>query len=273
MKNILIKLIIFLFFFYSCSGNKNKSKNTNENVDKIIIEKQSDTVKELSFEVINIISHNETAFTQGLIFYNGYLYESTGLEGMSKLYKIDVETGKILKHINLDSNLFGEGITIVNNKIYQVTWHNQLFLQYDVNTFKKLKEVKYYGECWGLTNNDSMLILSDGSSYLRFIDTNNFSVVSSKLVTYKNKQLTNINELELIGNKLFANIWGSDIIVIIDINTGKVIAQLDITELHNIIKEESKMPDVANGIAYNSIKNTFYITGKNWNKIFEIKIR
>ena len=270
MKSILINSILFIYFFFlisSCTKTENIELHSNN-----VVNKPTDTIKELSFEVVNTIPHSETSFTQGLIFYKGYLYEGTGLEGMSKLQKINPETGKVLKSIDLDDNIFGEGVTIFNDKIYQVTWHNQLCFVYDMD-FNKLNEFKYYGECWGITNNDSLLIMSDGSAYLRFINPNNFTILNNKMVDYKGRPLTNLNELELVDDKIYANIWGNDMIVGIDINTGKVSEQLDVSSLHDIVKSEARNPDVTNGIAYNAKKNTFYITGKNWNKIFEIQIK
>ncbi len=269
------KIVIFLatiLLAVSCSGKKNTIEKT-ERIETREVQQQKYEIKELTFTILDTITHDQTLFTQGFIFHNGFLYEGTGLEGQSKLLKIDPKNGKILKTKNLKKEYFGEGITIFDNKIFQLTWHNQTCIVYDLKTFKELNEIKYYGECWGLTNNDSLFILSDGTAYLRFINPEDFSILYSKLITYKDKSLTQINELELVGNKIYANIWGSDIIVVIDFESGNVIEQIDISSLRDIVKEDSYSPEVANGIAYDPKEDVFYVTGKNWSKIFKIKIK
>ncbi len=268
----IILLLIVSLFSVSCSGHKEKQVEQKQEKQAVKEEINPFAIKELQFQIVDTIPHQQTSFTQGLIFYDGYLYEGTGLEGASKLFKINAKNGKILKSHKLKKEYFGEGITIFDNKIFQLTWHNQVCIIYNFKTFKELKEIKYYGECWGLTNNDSLLILSDGTEYLRLINPNDFSVVSSKLVTYKDQRLERINELELVGKIIYANIWGSDIIVGIDFETGKVVEQIDISSLRDIVKKDSMAPEVSNGIAYDAKENVFYITGKNWSKIFKIKI-
>lgn len=285
-KTNFIFLVCALGFLVACSGKdekdeKDKSLNsTNQTIQynntkntKSASVEDSINIEEYSFEIVRTLPHRFDAFTQGLVYDSGILYEGTGLETKSRLEKIDVYSGKILKTIELPSEYFGEGIALLNKKIYQVTWHNQKCLIYDKNSMKKVSELDYFGEAWGLTAiNDSLLILSDGTSTLKFIEPKSFSVVSTRQVTYKEKLLNNINELELVGNKLFANIWGSDIIVIIDIDNGKVVGQIDISSLRLLVTD-SPESEVANGIAYNASKDLFYFTGKNWSKIFEVKIK
>lgn len=279
--NLVCLVCICLFFIVvSCSGKDEDNKNINHadiniqtnstNIDDNVVSR--DTITEYSIEIIRALPHRKDAFTQGLVYDAGVLYEGTGLEGNSKLEKIDANNGKILKIVNLPTEYFGEGIALLNGKIYQLTWHDQKCLVYDMKSMKKISEFDYFGEGWGLSNNDSLLILSDGTSTIKFIEPNSFSVVSTIQVTYNNKLLNNINELELVGDKLFANIWGSDIIVIIDIITSKVVGQIDISSLRPLVSD-SPQAEVSNGIAYNAKKDLFYFTGKNWSKIFEVKIK
>jgi len=205
------------------------------------------------------------------VIYKNKLYEGTGLEGNSKLVKFDLKKWEIEKDIPLKSHYFGEGITILDDKIYQITWLNQTCLVYDLKTMKQINEFSYAGEGWGLTSNDSILFMSDGSSTIRLINPKNFTVISNINITKNNSPVRFINELELVDSLLFANVYGKDLIIIANINTGKIVGEIDISVLRPLVSDY-KYSEVSNGIAYDKENKLFYLTGKHWNKIFIVKI-
>ncbi|NIP29286.1 MAG: glutaminyl-peptide cyclotransferase [Candidatus Dadabacteria bacterium] len=225
-----------------------------------------------SYKIINIFPHDKTAFTQGLEFNDGYLYESTGLYGRSSIRKVDIKTAKILKLKTLSSNYFGEGITILNNRIFQLTWQSRTGFIYNKDTFDMIGSFNYRTQGWGLTNNKKELIYSDGSSKLYFMDPENFKILKILNVSDKEgKAVRNLNELEYINGKVYANIWRSDKIVAINPVTGIVEKWIDLADLRSKLPSHHKV-DVLNGIAYNPENNTFYITGKYWSNLFQIEI-
>ena len=224
----------------------------------------------LGIKVVKTYPHDPHAFTQGLEYYGRFLYESTGETGQSSVRKIELETGKVLQKTELGSEYFGEGLTIFQGKIYQLTWLTKVGFVYDVGTFRKLREFHFYGEGWGLAHDAKNLILSDGTNTLRFLDPETLAVVR-KLEVYDEKQaVTNLNELEYIGDEIYANVWHANRIARIDARSGQVLAWIDCSA---IAAEEQKEPEgVLNGIAYDSARRRLFVTGKDWAHLFEIRV-
>lgn len=225
----------------------------------------------LGYNIVAQFPHDTLAFTQGLEFYKGQLYEGTGENGESQLRKVDLKTGKVLQKIDLDKKYFGEGITFFGDKIYQLTWESHVVFQYDLD-FKLLKTFTIPTEGWGLTHDNQYLIVSDGSSRLYFRDPNTLDSVRTINVSDVSGLVNNLNELEYIKGFIYANIWQTDYIVKIDPQTGKVVGRADFTDLlkkHGLTVYD--LNDVLNGIAYDSVTNRTYITGKRWPAMFEVE--
>jgi glutamine cyclotransferase len=223
------------------------------------------------YKIVNTFSHDPEAFTQGLFLEDGILYESTGLKGKSTVKKIDLKTGKVIKSRNMQDKFFGEGLTIVNDKIIQITWRSKTGFVYDKDSLEILRTFSYKTQGWGITYDGKYLILSDGSDILYFMDPKSFVIVG-KLEVYDEKgKVSNLNELEYINGEIYANIWGKELIARIDPKTGHINSWIDLTGI--LTPEDRKgKEDVLNGIAYNSENNTLLVTGKFWPKIFEIEI-
>jgi glutaminyl-peptide cyclotransferase len=234
----------------------------------------------ITYNMVKDYPHDTASFTQGLIFYKGTLYESTGnpnnaLNNGSWVGPVDITTGKPTKKVTLPSDVFGEGITILNDKVYQITWENRKGFVYDLVTFKKLKEFNYNHEGWGITNNGKELIVSDGSSNLYFWDPETLKELRRISIQDHNGLKNNINELEFINGAVYANVWQTNEILKIDPATGNVIGKLDMTTLKQSYPElegASASEKVLNGIAWDSSGNRLFITGKNWSKLFELKL-
>ena len=223
------------------------------------------------FRVIAEYPHDAAAFTQGLVFTDGRLYEGTGKKGESTLRRIELASGRIEQIVPLDSAYFGEGITILDGKIYQLTWQNRLGIVYDQQTLNPLSTFRYTGEGWGLTHDGKRLILSDGTSTLRLIDPKTFEVVKRLKVRAANGLVDNLNELEFRKGEILANIWYSDRIARISPETGEVLGWIDLTSLYPVRQRSSK-EDVLNGIAYDEANDRLLVTGKNWPKVYEIEV-
>ena len=223
------------------------------------------------YKIINSYPHSTESFTQGLVFDNGTLYESTGLNGRSGIQIVDLETGKIIKSKAIADKYFGEGITIVEDKIIQLTWRAQKGFVYNKNTFDLLKTFSYDSQGWGITYNGKYLIMSDGSNILYFMDPRTFKVRGKLEVYDGDRKLDKLNELEYIDGKIYANVWGTEKLAIINPKTGQVTAWID---LRGLLSKEDKQNriDVLNGIAYNEENQKLYVTGKLWPKLFEIEI-
>jgi glutamine cyclotransferase len=231
-----------------------------------------DSIPVYDYEVINTYPHDTMAFTQGLIFRNGVLYEGTGLYGRSSLRKIELETGNILKIRDLPGSYFGEGITIYHDTIIQLTWRNNIgFVYIEQDTFKLIDSFPYPTEGWGLTHDDTSLIMSDGTDTIRFLDPHTYDEIGTISVTAEGTPVEELNELEYIQNKIYANVWYSDSIAIIDPITGNVEAWLNLKGILNSI-EYGRPPNVLNGIAYDSVNVRLFVTGKLWPSLFEIKV-
>ena len=225
----------------------------------------------LMVEVVNRYPHNSTSYTQGLEFYKGRLFESTGLYGKSWIQGVDLESGKRdeSKKIGLDGNYFGEGITILNDIIYQLTWKEKKCFTYDLNEEILLKgEFLYEGEGWGLCNDGTSLIMSNGTERLTFRNPENFAIEKTIDVYNNLGPIHALNELEFIDGKIYANVYTTNVVVVIDPSTGKVLQEIDGTTL---AVEGRGMGEVMNGIALNHQNGKIYMTGKNWTKLFEVK--
>jgi glutamine cyclotransferase len=224
------------------------------------------------YEVVNTWPHSREAYTQGLIFHEGKLIESTGREGRSSVRRVDLETGDILQKVSLPSEYFGEGLTLLNGKIYQLTWQHQKGFIYDPVTFQKIGEFNYHGEGWGLTHDGQSLILSDGTNRLRYIDPSTFQVKKILTVTDRGAAVSRLNELEYAKGEILANVWGADRIARIDPKSGQVLGWIDLTGL--LPKGEVSDGDaVLNGIAYDEATGRLVVTGKLWPKLFEIRLK
>jgi glutamine cyclotransferase len=227
---------------------------------------------EYKYKVINKFPHDNQAFTQGLLYDDGMLYESTGLEGQSTLRIVTIQTGIPIMKINLENQIFAEGIALFNNQIYQLTYKSQIGFIYDKKTLQLIRRFDYpIKEGWGLTSDGNHLIMSDGSAQLYFIEPTYFSQVDQIEVFDNKGMITYLNELEYINGKVLANIWYKNIIVVIDPANGKVTGKLDLDKLipHEIKQDPNK---VLNGIAWNPLTKHILITGKNWPVLYELEI-
>lgn len=225
------------------------------------------------YTVLNTYNHDLNAYTQGLEFYKGILLEGTGQNGESTLRKTDYKTGTVSKSIPLSPDVFGEGITVFNGKIYQLTWKNKIGFIYNAETLEKEKTFNYFAEIegWGLTHNDKHLIMSDGSSTIYFLDPETQKLAHSINVYSDTNAISQINELEWIDGKIWANVYQKDAIIIINPENGAVESVINFSDLKPKVKQHPEL-DVLNGIAYNPATKTVFITGKNWDKMFEIKL-
>ncbi len=229
------------------------------------------TVPVFGYKVIKVFPHDPEAFTQGLVFHKGVLYEGTGLPGKSSLRKVDPETGRILKLARLPGQLFGEGITLWEDKIIQLTWKSRIGLVYDRETFRWLRKFSYFSEGWGITQDGKQLIMSDGTSFLYFWDPHSFKEIKRIQVLDRGIPITMLNELEYIKGEIFANVYLTDRIVRISPETGQVTGWIDLQGLLSA-KDRTGKEDVLNGIAYDARKDRIFVTGKYWPKLFEIRL-
>lgn len=229
--------------------------------------------KVYSYEIVNTYPHDITSYTQGLEFFNGELYESTGQKGESKLRKVNYKTGEVLKNINLADQYFGEGLTILNNKIYQLTWLSGKGFVYNLDTFKRSSTFKFgeSKEGWGICNDGKMLYKSDGTEKIWLLNPENL-VEENNIQVYTNKgKIGKLNELEWINGKIYANIYQRNGVAIINPKNGATEAVIDFSPLKKEVKQHKGL-DVLNGIAYNPETQTIFVTGKRWDKLFEVRI-
>lgn len=230
-----------------------------------------------SYKIINTYPHDTKAYTQGLEYYKGFLYETTGRRGQSTLRKVDYKTGKVLQSVSLDKKYFGEGMTILNNKIYWLTWENKKGFVYNLETFKQESSFNYdqSKQGWGLTNNGSLLIKSDGTTKIWFLDPNSKKEIKY-IQAYTHKQsIPKLNELEYINGKIYANYYLKPLISIINPKTGVVEGIINLSGLKKEMEKTQKLQaqdEVLNGIAFDKENNRLFVTGKNWGKLFEIEL-
>ncbi|MEO1012873.1 MAG: glutaminyl-peptide cyclotransferase [Bacteroidota bacterium] len=226
-----------------------------------------------TYEVINEYPHDIKAYTQGLEFHADTLYESTGRKGTSWLRKVDFKTGEVLEQVDLDNSFFGEGITILNNKIYQLTWRGRMGFIYDLNSFKKLNNFQYgkSKEGWGLTNDGKKLFKSDGTEKIWLLNPETLTE-QGYIETVTNTSIFNkANELEYVDGKIYANVYQKESMMIIDAISGAIQGVVNFGGLKKRVTQHEAL-DVLNGVAYNPKTNTFFVTGKNWDKLFEVRI-
>ena len=229
-------------------------------------------VPKFGYQIVNIFPHDPNAFTQGLVFLDGKMIESTGQEGHSSLRSVELQTGKILKKVDVPVPYFAEGVALLNNKLYQLTWIHQLGFIYDAQTLEKTGQFNYSGEGWGLASDGRSLLLSDGSNRIRFLDPDSFNVTKTIAVVDGKTPINELNELEYVNGEIYANVWHDDRIAVVDPESGRVKAWIDLTGLlqpGDVTDPEA----VLNGIAFDQASNRLFVTGKLWPRLFEIKIK
>ena len=271
----LFLVILAVSMSMACIGSANDNplppSNINSNTNK------GEKVPTYSFKIVNTYPHDMSAYTQGLVFHNGFLYEGTGGRRSdsfhSSLRKVELQSGKVLQKIDLAGEYFGEGITILNNKIYQLTWEENTCFVYDVNDFKLLREFRYATKGWGLTNDGTNLLMTDGSHLVRTINPENFEVIKTvPVLDEKGRPVIELNELEYVKGEIWANVYTTGWIVRIDPATGKLLGRIDLNEFAEDQMDATPNADVLNGIAYDAASDKIYITGKKWKQLFEITI-
>ena len=247
--------------------------NAQEEISTKITILNDELPKIYGYTIINEYPHDITSYTQGLEFYNGELFESTGQYGESKLRKVDYKTGEVLKNIDLANQYFGEGLSILNDKLYQLTWREHTGFVYDVNTFERISSFKYgqSQEGWGICNDGTTLYKSDGTENIWLLNSETLTE-DSKLQVYTNKgKIVGINEMEWINGKIYANRYQKNGIAIINPKNGAVEGVIDFSPLRTLVTQHQGL-DVLNGIAYNPETETIFVTGKRWDKLFEVKV-
>ena len=249
MKLASLFIIGLIFLFIGCK-TKEKKEATSQDL--------------IAYSIVKVFPHDKNAFTQGLVVEQGRLFESTGQYGTSWIAEVDIATGQQDKKVILDKKYFGEGIAILNNKIYQLTWQTKIGFVYDLRTFEKIREFEYDREGWGITHNGNNLIVSDGTNQLFFLDTLTLEPVTILKVTDGDKPSEKLNELEFIDEFIYANQWQTNFILKIDPSNGKVVGRMDMTELAERVFPLNPNADVLNGIAYEKKSKLLLITGKLW---------
>lgn len=225
----------------------------------------------LGYRVVQVFPHDPQAFTQGLVYHGGFLYEGTGLWGKSSLRKVELISGKVLREVRLSAELFGEGITVWKDRIIQLTWRNRMALVYDLTTFRLLQRFPYSTVGWGLTCDGTHVIMSDGSANLYFRDGENFREIRRVQVREQGRAIDRLNELEYVRGEIWANVYPTDRIVRINPQSGKVLGWIDLSGLWKWDGTDVKDGGVLNGIAYDPAGDRLWVTGKNWPHLFEIE--
>jgi glutaminyl-peptide cyclotransferase len=226
---------------------------------------------EYTFKIIHVFPHDPAAFTQGLVYRDGFLYEGTGLNGHSSLRKVRLETGEVFQHVDLSGEFFGEGIAIVKDQIIQLTWQSQTGFVYRLSDFQLLRRFSYPGEGWGLTSNGNEILMSDGTAEIRVLNATTLTEKRRFTVRDGATPIDQLNELEFVEGEIFANVWQTDRIARISPRTGKVVGWIDLKGLLSPVYSR-KSDAVLNGIAYDSAHKRLFVTGKLWPNIFEIQI-
>ena len=225
-----------------------------------------------SYEVVNVYPHDRAAFTEGLFFRDGYLYESTGMNGASSIRKVELKSGRVVKQHDLSNAVFGEGIVDWKNELVSVTWKNQEGSVFDLDTFEFKRSFRYPGEGWGMTHNDKNLLLSDGTASIRVLDPQTLRQTGAIHVSAQGQPVDQLNELEWVKGQIYANIWQTNRIARIDPKSGKVTAWIDLSGLLSRSDRETVGADVLNGIAYDAKQDRLFVTGKYWPNLFEIRL-
>jgi len=239
---------------------------------QVAADNPSPTPAVYSVEVMHTYPHDDKAFTQGLFFSEGRLFESTGVVGESTLRQVNIRSGTPVRKRNLPDDVFGEGATAVGNDIISLTWKAGKGYVHDLNTLKLSREFSYSGEGWGLTYDGNRLIMSDGSGILRYLDPETFEETGTLEVTLQGEGVKYLNELEWVEDEILANVWMSDWILRINPETGTVTGLIDLSNVHPRGRNRQRADDVANGIAYEPTSKRLFLTGKNWPVLYEVKI-
>lgn len=260
VKKSTLFILLTCLMVFSCGGYRQSIINKSDASYQIPVYRP---------KIHHAFPHDPNAFTQGLFYADGFLYESTGLKGESSLRKVDIKTGKVIRKINLAEDYFGEGITLYKDKIILLTWQNKKGFVYDQDTFQLIREFSYPTEGWGITFDGEHLIMSDGTETLYFLNPNDYSLVKKINVSAAGQAVKKLNELEYINGKIYANIWEENKIVVINPD-GRVVGWI---VLEGLISEKdcSQKIGVPNGIAYNAVEEKLYVTGKHWCKLFELE--
>lgn len=257
----LLSLLIFLFI--GCNNSNDTNNSSGNSISSIPVSTPS---------IVSTLPHDTSSYTEGLEFYDSTLIESGGNYGQSKLFQYEPKTGKILKEIKLPEKYFGEGITVLHDTLYQLTYKEKTVFVYDAKTFKKLKELSFdVGQGWGMTNDGKNIIISTGSSNLYYYEPGTFKLLKTVEVSENGSPVVNINELEYVDGYVYANQYTLDYIVKIDPSNGHVVAKYDLGGLDDSVKRMDPDVDVLNGIAYNHATKKFYVTGKNWPQMYEVQ--
>lgn len=228
-----------------------------------------------TYKVINIYPHDPEAYTQGLIYVDGFLYESTGMSGRSSLRRVELETGKVLQRTDLAADYFGEGMTLLGDRLFMLTWRSNVAIAYDRTTLAQLETFSYPTEGWGLTDDEQRLIMSDGTDLIYFRDPTSFAELGRVQVRMQGAPVMRINELELVEGAILANVWQTDFIVRIDPATGNVTGIINLAGLispNELAHSKDPGDAVLNGIAYDAVNKRLFVTGKDWPKLFEITL-
>ena len=268
---LIFKYIIFfiVIFVFGCGCSRSTSDANGTPSAQPSVQHES---LNYGYEVVEKYEHDPEAFTQGLVYFNGYLYEGTGLYGYSSVRKVDLATGKVIKQYDLPSRYFGEGITVFSNRLLQLTWQKGLMFAYEIDSFKSLAQYSYDTEGWGLTNDGSHLIMSDGTEVIYFRDPFSFEETGRLRVRDGEKVIKNLNELEFIGGEIWANVWQTDRIARINPNNGNVNGWINLAGLLSDEDRNGRRVDVLNGIAFDGLNQRIFVTGKWWPVLYEIKI-
>ena len=261
MKNMLLGLVIVIGGVVGCSPGATSQPAA----------EAGPTAPFYGFLAANAFPHDPDAFTQGLIYRDGFLYESTGLNGKSSLRKVELETGRVVQRRDVEQQYFAEGLTDWDSRLLQLTWKTSVGFVYDLAKFEPLQTFKYSGEGWGLTHDETRLIMSDGTSRLRFLDPMTFSETGGVDVTDGGRPVDKLNELEFVNGEIYANVWQTEGIAIIAPDSGRVTAWLDLTGLRPT--PGGQTDDVMNGIAYDAAGDRLFVTGKLWPQLYQIRVR
>jgi glutamine cyclotransferase len=268
----MLKMLPLFVFVLALLSLQCQPSNNGVSTNKTTEAPASGPTPTYGYQIVNIFPHDSNAFTQGLILMDGKLLESTGQEGFSSVRRVDLESGRVLKRVDVPLPYFAEGLTALNGKLYQLTWQHNVGFIYDAATFDRVGEFNYQGEGWGLTTDGQSLILSDGSNRIRFIDPAGFRVTRSISVTDGSTPVKELNELEYVNGEIYANVWHDNRIATIDPQSGHVKAWIDLTGL--MPAGELQDPEaVLNGIAYDQASDKLIVTGKLWPRVFEIKVK
>jgi glutamine cyclotransferase len=266
MRVRLLAGVIFAAAMGVVAACKDGNSNTTVDGEEPVVEPPAPTV---AVQQVRSYPHDSTAFTQGLVWRAGRLYESTGRYGESSMRLVELETGRVIEKVDLADNYFAEGLAAVGDTLYQLTWKEGVAFKYDANTMRPAGQTSYVGEAWGLTSDGRRLIVSDGSSYLTFIDPRTFQIDTTVRVTNGGQPVDQLNELEWVRGEVWANVWHTQQIVRIDPATGRVKGTLDLSA---IIPPVSDPEGVLNGTAYDEQANRLLVTGKLWPRLYEISI-